>query len=49
MEPATVGEMVAEAILTNQLYIVTHGEFKNRMRERAEALIAATPDISLQI
>ncbi len=48
MEPETVGEMVAEAILANQLYIVTHGEFKNRMRERAEALLAATPHAEMQ-
>lgn len=48
MEPETVGEMVAAAILANALYIITHGEFKNRMRERAEALLAATPDASFQ-
>jgi NAD(P)-dependent dehydrogenase (short-subunit alcohol dehydrogenase family) len=48
MEPDAVGEMVANAILQNQLYIVTHGEFRNRMRERAEALLAAVPPADLQ-
>jgi len=48
MEPETVGEMVAKGILNNELYIVTHGEFKNRMRERAEAMLAATPDSDFQ-
>ncbi len=48
MEPETVGEMVAEGIVKNSLYIITHGEFKNRMRERAEALLAAVPDAEVQ-
>ncbi len=48
MEPYAVGELVANGILANQLYIVTHGEFKNRMRERAEALLAATPHADMQ-
>lgn len=48
MEPETVGEMVAEAILANRLYVITHGEFRNRMRERAEALLAATPEAAVQ-
>ncbi|MEZ5893005.1 MAG: SDR family NAD(P)-dependent oxidoreductase [Parvularculaceae bacterium] len=48
MEPDAVGEMVAKAILNNELYIVTHGEFKNRMRARADALLAATPESALQ-
>ena len=44
MEPQQAGELVAEGILANQTYIVTHGFFKDRMRERAEAVLAATPD-----
>ncbi|MDT0508140.1 SDR family NAD(P)-dependent oxidoreductase [Novosphingobium sp. MMS21-SN21R] len=43
MNPDDVGEMVADAILANQLYVITHGQFANRMRERAEAVLAATP------
>ncbi len=48
MEPDEVGEMVANGILNNDLYIITHGQFKNRMRERAEAMLAATPDSDFQ-
>ncbi len=48
MEPELVGEMVANGILSNQLYIVTHGEFKDRMRQRAVELIDATPDAAMQ-
>lgn len=48
MEPETVGEMVAEAILANRLYVITHGEFRNRMRERAEALLAEVPQADTQ-
>ena len=44
MEPEQAGELVAEGILGNQTYIVTHGFFKDRMRERADAMLAATPD-----
>lgn len=43
MNPDDVGEMVADAILANQLYVITHGQFANRMRERAEAVLTATP------
>ncbi len=48
MDPAHVGDLVADGIVANQLYIVTHGEFKTRMRERAEALLAATPESAVQ-
>lgn len=44
MEPEEVGRMVADAILANQTYIITHGYYKDAMRERAEAVLAATPD-----
>jgi NAD(P)-dependent dehydrogenase (short-subunit alcohol dehydrogenase family) len=48
MEPEQVGELVADGILANQLYIISHGEFKNRMRERFEAMMAAVPDAKMQ-
>lgn len=48
MDPDDVGEMVADAILADRLYIVTHGQFSGRMRERAEALLAATPECPFQ-
>lgn len=48
MDPDDVGELVADAILAERLYIVTHGQFSDRMRDRAEALLAATPECSIQ-
>jgi NAD(P)-dependent dehydrogenase (short-subunit alcohol dehydrogenase family) len=44
MEPETVGEMVADGILANLTYVVTHGFYKDGMRARAEEVLAATPD-----
>ncbi|MEO6388973.1 MAG: SDR family NAD(P)-dependent oxidoreductase [Croceibacterium sp.] len=44
MEPEDVGNLVADAILANQTYVVTHGFYKEAMRARAEAVLAATPD-----
>lgn len=46
MEPEAAGELVAEGILADQTYIVTHGFYKDAMRARAEAVLAATPDTS---
>jgi NAD(P)-dependent dehydrogenase (short-subunit alcohol dehydrogenase family) len=45
MEPEQAGELVAEGILADQTYIVTHGFYKDAMRARAEAVLAATPDV----
>jgi NAD(P)-dependent dehydrogenase (short-subunit alcohol dehydrogenase family) len=45
MEPEQAGKMVAAGILANATYIVTHGFYKDAMRARAEAVLAATPDI----
>ena len=44
MEPEAVGELVADGILADTTYIVTHGFYKDAMRARAEAVLAATPD-----
>lgn len=44
MQPEEVGELVAEGILANRTYLVTHGIYKEAMRARAEALLAAVPD-----
>lgn len=44
MEPVAVGNLVADGILANSTYLVTHGFFKDAMRARAEAVLAATPD-----
>ncbi len=44
MEPEQAGELVAQGILDDTTYIVTHGFYKDAMRARAEAVLAATPD-----
>ena len=44
MEAEDAGRLVADGILANQTYIVTHGFYKDAMRARAEAVLAATPD-----
>jgi NAD(P)-dependent dehydrogenase (short-subunit alcohol dehydrogenase family) len=44
MDPVEVGNLVADGILSNATYLVTHGFFKDGMRARAEAVLAATPD-----
>ncbi len=44
MEPEDAGRLVADGILNNTTYIVTHGFYKDAMRARAEAVLAATPD-----
>ncbi len=45
MEPEQVGHLVADGILANQTYIVTHGIFKDWQRARAQAVLDATPDV----
>jgi NAD(P)-dependent dehydrogenase (short-subunit alcohol dehydrogenase family) len=44
MEPEDVGRLVADGILNDTTYVVTHGFYKDGMRARAEAVLAATPD-----
>ncbi|WP_321390767.1 SDR family oxidoreductase [Emcibacter sp.] len=43
MDPNEVGDMVLKAILKDQLYVVTHGNFRPQMKDRYEQLMAATP------
>jgi NAD(P)-dependent dehydrogenase (short-subunit alcohol dehydrogenase family) len=43
MEPEQVGDMVVDAILTNKLYIITHGEWREAFKARADAILAAMP------
>lgn len=45
MEPEEVGNMVADGILADKTYIVTHGIFKDWQRARAQAVLDATPDV----
>ena len=44
MDPLEVGRKVADGVLADATYIVTHGFAKERMRQRAEAVLAATPE-----
>lgn len=48
MDPEVVGEIVADGILANRLYIMTHGEFRDKMRERHELLMSAVPEAAFQ-
>jgi NAD(P)-dependent dehydrogenase (short-subunit alcohol dehydrogenase family) len=43
MEPEEVGRMVLKAILENQLYVITHGEWRGAVQARHDAIMAATP------
>ena len=46
MEPDEVGELVADGILSNATYLVTHGIFKDWQRARSQAVLDATPDVA---
>ena len=48
LEPEVVGDMVADAILANELYVITHGEFTDRMNARHAAIMARTPHADAQ-
>ena len=43
MEPAEVGRLVLNAVLHNELYVITHGEWRPRAEARHAAQRAATP------
>ena len=43
MEPEDVGEMVADAILADQLYVITHDVFRAQMEEKCRLLLEAVP------
>jgi NAD(P)-dependent dehydrogenase (short-subunit alcohol dehydrogenase family) len=44
MEPIEVGEMVLKAIRNDELYIITHGEWRPMVMARHEAILAAMPE-----
>ncbi len=44
LEPSAVGALVLDAILRDQLYVITHGEWKSAAEGRHAALIAAMPE-----
>lgn len=43
MEPDEVGEMVLKAIRNDELYVITHGEWRDAARGRFDAMLAAMP------
>jgi NAD(P)-dependent dehydrogenase (short-subunit alcohol dehydrogenase family) len=43
MEPDTVGAMVVEAIRSNQLYCITHGEWRGAVEARHQQILASMP------
>lgn len=43
-----IARMLVDAIRNDQLYVITHGEFRNRMKERMDAILAATPHADMQ-
>jgi NAD(P)-dependent dehydrogenase (short-subunit alcohol dehydrogenase family) len=48
MEPDEVGRRVADAILRNDPYVITHGEFRNLMEARMKTIFDATPHADKQ-
>lgn len=44
MEPTEVGDMIVDAIRNNRLYVSTHGNWKEAVEERFQALIASMPE-----
>ncbi len=44
MDPIEVGNLVADGILNNETYLITHGVFRPGMEARSEAVLAATPN-----
>jgi len=44
MDPEEVGALVLEAVRNDELYIITHGEWKRMAQGRHAALIAAMPE-----
>ena len=43
MDPETVGDMVVKGVLENQLYIFTHGMFRQGMEEKFDKLLRSLP------
>jgi NAD(P)-dependent dehydrogenase (short-subunit alcohol dehydrogenase family) len=44
MEPAEVGELVLKAVRNDELYIITHGEWRPMAETRHAAILAAMPE-----
>jgi hypothetical protein len=44
MEPVEVGALILEAVRNDELYVITHGEWRSAAEGRHAALIAAMPE-----
>jgi hypothetical protein len=44
MQPQEVGSLVLKAVMDDELYIITHGEWRPMAVARHAALIAAMPE-----
>jgi hypothetical protein len=40
-----IGQRVLQGILNDELYIMTHSEFREGVEDRAQAMCAAVPDL----
>jgi NADP-dependent 3-hydroxy acid dehydrogenase YdfG len=49
MEPLEAGERVLNGVVNNDLFILTHPEFKPGMAERYDAIMASTPKVETPI
>ncbi len=49
MDPLEAGERVLNGIVNNDLFILTHPEFKPGMQERFDAIMASTPPVETPI
>jgi hypothetical protein len=43
MDPFECGEKVLRGVRRNDMYIITHPEYRRGLRERCEALLASVP------
>jgi short-subunit dehydrogenase len=43
MEPTEVGRMCLKAIRDDELYVITHGEWREAFQQRCNAILAAMP------
>jgi hypothetical protein len=44
MEPEVAAERILAAVKTDRLYALTHGDFEDNIRHRAEGILAALHD-----
>ena len=49
MDPLEAGERVMNGVVNNDLFILSHPEFKAGMKERFDAIMASTPSIETPI